>query len=98
MRTVFISEDESACEMVREKLEDAASGHPIREGGASVDDWCMLGTPDKVRADIEHYRQTLGMTHLIAVRPRVSGVPEELNRISLQTLRDLRLRPHSTSS
>jgi alkanesulfonate monooxygenase SsuD/methylene tetrahydromethanopterin reductase-like flavin-dependent oxidoreductase (luciferase family) len=98
MRTVFISEDEDACKMVREKLQDASGANPIRDEAASIDDWCMLGTPDKVRADIEHYRQTLGMTHLIAVRPRVSGVPEELNRISLQTLQALRLTPHSTSS
>jgi alkanesulfonate monooxygenase SsuD/methylene tetrahydromethanopterin reductase-like flavin-dependent oxidoreductase (luciferase family) len=102
MRTVFISEDESACAGVREKL--ASSGgikamqNQDSSDSAAVEDWCLLGTPDEVREDIARYQQKLGMTHLIAVRPRVSGVPEELNRTSLQTLQAMRLTPRSTSS
>ncbi|MCZ6830182.1 MAG: LLM class flavin-dependent oxidoreductase [Gammaproteobacteria bacterium] len=98
MRTVFISEDEQACARVRAKLVDAKRVRPTHSEDVAVDDWCLLGTPDKVREDIVRYQQLLGMTHLIAVRPRVSGVAEELNRISLQTLQAMRLTPHSTNS
>jgi len=98
MRTVFISEDEEACAGVRAKLADAEGVRHAHSEEADIDDWCMLGTPDKVREDIARYQQTLGMTHLIAVRPRVSGVAEELNRTSLQTLQAMRLTPHNTSS
>ena len=98
MRTVFISEDEDRCEEVRAKLADAEGVRPSQSESARVDDWCLLGTPDKVREDIDRYQQRLGMNYLIAVRPRVSGIPEELNRASLQTLQAMRLTHHSTSS
>ena len=98
MRTVFISEDEETCAGVRAKLADAEDVRQARSKGVAVDDWCLLGTPDKVREDIARYQAKLGMTHLIAVRPRISGVEEELNRTSLQTLQAMRLTPHSTNS
>jgi alkanesulfonate monooxygenase SsuD/methylene tetrahydromethanopterin reductase-like flavin-dependent oxidoreductase (luciferase family) len=91
MRTVFVSEDEHACAAVRNKLAAV-------DNRGAVEDWCLLGTPDSVREDIARYQDKLGMTHLIAVRPRVSGVAEELNRTSLQTLQAMRLTPRSTSS
>ena len=56
-------------------------------GEASVDDWAMIGDRDSVREQLKHYTRALGMTHLIAVRPRIRGVQEAWHRESLQALK-----------
>jgi alkanesulfonate monooxygenase SsuD/methylene tetrahydromethanopterin reductase-like flavin-dependent oxidoreductase (luciferase family) len=78
MRTVFISDDAGRCAEIRELM--AAS--PGR-------DWCMVGATAQVQEEIANYRQALGMTHLIAVRPRVRGMSESENQDSLQQLAEL---------
>ncbi|MEP5764345.1 MAG: LLM class flavin-dependent oxidoreductase [Halieaceae bacterium] len=74
MRTVFVSEDAKSCQLVRDKLA-ALPAAPLRDGPApAVDDWCLLGSAAEVQQRLHDYRQALGLTHLIAVRPRVSGI------------------------
>jgi len=78
MRTVFISADEARCTQLREQMAEG----PGR-------DWCMVGSAMEVQEQIARYRETLGMNHLIAVRPRVRGMSESENRESLQKLAQL---------
>lgn len=74
MRTVFVSEEPARVAAVREKLA-ALPGPAFRKGDApQPDDWCLLGSAEEVAGQIEQYRQTLQLTHLVAVRPRVSGL------------------------
>jgi alkanesulfonate monooxygenase SsuD/methylene tetrahydromethanopterin reductase-like flavin-dependent oxidoreductase (luciferase family) len=80
MRTVFISADAQRCADIRQQITDS----PGR-------DWSMVGSALQVEETIAHYRQTLGMTHLIAVRPRVRGITETENRDSLQRLAALQM-------
>jgi alkanesulfonate monooxygenase SsuD/methylene tetrahydromethanopterin reductase-like flavin-dependent oxidoreductase (luciferase family) len=103
MRTVFVSENEQACHEIRARLADQAlvrptgngigngNGNGDGDGNATVDDCCLVGHPEKVREDIVRYQRSLGMNHLIAVRPRVKGVAEDALRESLQALRGLRV-------
>jgi alkanesulfonate monooxygenase SsuD/methylene tetrahydromethanopterin reductase-like flavin-dependent oxidoreductase (luciferase family) len=78
MRTVFICADQTRCTQVREQVAQSQAR-----------DWCMVGSATDVRAEIARYRDVLGMTHLIAVRPRVRGISEAENRESLQELAQL---------
>jgi alkanesulfonate monooxygenase SsuD/methylene tetrahydromethanopterin reductase-like flavin-dependent oxidoreductase (luciferase family) len=98
MRTIFISEDEQACDAVRGKLADQAATLPLRNSPVSVDEVCLVGHPEKVGNDLGHYQKALGMTHLIAVRPRVKGISEEAIRASMQALQALRLSHRNTSN
>lgn len=75
MRTVFISDDDTRCEQVRDKMADS-----------QWRGWCMIGSSAEVEEQLALYRQQLGMTHLIAVMPRVSGIREAWNRESLAQL------------
>lgn len=90
MRTVYVSEDPDQCEQVRSKLAGVGAGINARNAPNAVEDWCLVGSAETVRNDIERYQQKLGMTHLIAVRPRVPGIAEAANRASMQLLSQLR--------
>ena len=109
MRTIFVSEDEQACKTVRAKLTEQAAALPVRKGAVSPvngDDCHLVGHPEQVGEDIARYQKVLGMNHLIAVRPRVGGIAEDVLRESLQALQAIRLKHrikhhikhHSTSS
>jgi alkanesulfonate monooxygenase SsuD/methylene tetrahydromethanopterin reductase-like flavin-dependent oxidoreductase (luciferase family) len=86
MRTVFVSEDAARCQVVRDKLASLPAP-PLRRGDQpAVEDWCLVGSTTQVHEAIEAYREQLGMTHLVAVRPRVAGIEESWLRDSLATL------------
>ena len=89
MRTIFISEDSTRCAALREKIASVPTP-PFRDHVPPVDDWCLIGSAAQVDEDIARYREALGMTHLIAVRPRVAGIEESWNRESLAALARLK--------
>ena len=90
MRTVFISDNEKRCEQIRDQLAEVPVP-PFRDHVPPVADWCLVGSAPDVAEGIARYREALGMTHLIAVRPRVSGIEESWNRDSLLELARLRV-------
>ena len=90
MRTVFICDDPARLARVREKL-TALPAPPFRKTGQALpDDWCLLGSTEEVEAQIQRHREELGMTHLIAVRPRVGGIDESWLAESFTALAALR--------
>ena len=54
--------------------------------GAQVDDWAVVGDAGFVKDALARYRETLGMTHLVATRLRIGGVPEQRLQASLATV------------
>ena len=90
MRTVYISEDPVECAQVRDKLAAVGAGVLGKNSPNPVDDWCLIGAPEQVQAGIKRYQQRLGMTHLIAVRPRVTGISRAANGESMKRLSLLR--------
>jgi len=98
MRTVFVSDDPGTLARVHEALTRqagalarAGTASLRRAAGAAVDDIAIVGEPEAVADRIRHYRESLGVTHLIA-RTHVPGVePQELER-SLHRLAALELR------
>ena len=79
MRTVFISTDGGRCRDVRDRLE-----------GTPWKDRSMVGSPEAVADQVALYQERLGMTHLVAARPRVGGIEEAWILESLERL--LRIR------
>lgn len=77
MRTVFITDDRTRLELVRSKLGELPPP-PFRKGpNPDPDAWCLLGSAAEVSDRVADYRARLGLTHLVAVRPRVSGIDPE---------------------
>jgi len=97
MRTLFASREPALLARVREALTRQAqelASAPIaslrRHAGASVDDWALIGEPEAVAEGARHYREKLGMSHMIA-RVHVPGAePADLER-SLELLAQLEL-------
>lgn len=85
MRTVFVSDDEQELEAVRKLLAKHADNARLKDG-ETFEDWIMVGNTAAVRAAIERYQTRLGMTHMIATRLRVPGMPEEQARASMARL------------
>lgn len=75
MRTVYVSDDVRRNAAVRESLSQSM-GHAMREAGAAVDEWAIIGNASRVRDCIDEHIERLGMTHLIA-RGRIPGVSED---------------------
>lgn len=96
MRTVFVSNDKREIERVRDLLERQA-GETRRQASAAiarrvpdrVDDWALIGSPLQVGEGIAEYRETLGMTHLVATRLRISGFQDSALELSLRLLAEL---------
>lgn len=96
MRTVFVSNDKRELERVRDLLERQA-GETRRQASTAiarrmpdrVDDWALIGSPLQVGEGIAEYRETLGMTHLVATRLRISGFQDSALELSLQLLAEL---------
>lgn len=86
MRSVFVSDDAAAVAMVRQTLSETRGG-PSGNAPAPADTWALIGDRHEVADKIAEYVQTLGMTHLIASRPRVSGLSSEQLEQSLASLR-----------
>ena len=92
MRTVFVSSDPGTLHRVRQGLERQmaemrASSSSVLRGRAEgeVDDWAILGEPERVRESVARYREQLGVTHLI-VRGAIAGADGAERLRSLETL------------
>jgi alkanesulfonate monooxygenase SsuD/methylene tetrahydromethanopterin reductase-like flavin-dependent oxidoreductase (luciferase family) len=96
MRTVFVSNEPREIERVRTRLErqaqetrEQANASIARRVPEQVDDWALIGSPLQVGEAIAEYRETLGMTHLVATRLRISSFQDSALERSLQLLADL---------
>ena len=86
LRTVFVSRNQALLGRVRESLARQAAAlaaAPVaslrRHADADVDDWALVGEPEAVADGVQRYRETLGMTHLLAL-PYVAGMePDEVS-------------------
>lgn len=79
MRTVFCSRDASAVRQVRERL-DRESAQLARTADdqnevVRTDDWSIVGDPHFVIDKVQEYVNELGITHIVATRLRIGGVP-----------------------
>lgn len=84
MRTVYVTDDDREANRIRQAL-DAGTPHAMREEGACVDDWAMIGPAARVRDQIQEHRERLGMTLLIA-RGRLPGVGDADHIASIERL------------
>ncbi|MBT4519035.1 MAG: LLM class flavin-dependent oxidoreductase [Halieaceae bacterium] len=84
MRTVFISDDPSRCERIRNSLMELAS----RSGSNAepVDQSCLIGNTTEVAQQIMRYQRQLGMNYLVATRPRIPKIESEWCRESMRQL------------
>jgi alkanesulfonate monooxygenase SsuD/methylene tetrahydromethanopterin reductase-like flavin-dependent oxidoreductase (luciferase family) len=86
LRSVFVSRNQALLGRVRESLarqSAALAAAPVaslrRHADAEVDDWALVGEPEAVADGVQRYRETLGMTHLLAL-PYVAGTePDEVS-------------------
>ncbi len=96
MRTIFVSHDPAVYEPVREAvaaqvgaLARSNTASLRRAGEADVDSVTLIGRPEHVAAGIRHYRDQIGVTHLIA-RVRVPAATTRDVEASLELLAELR--------
>ena len=95
MRTIFVSRNASVLRRAREALTKQASAlarasiaNLRRIANDDVDNWALTGEPDRVVDEIHRYRESLGMTHLIARIHIPDLEPEDLTA-SLELLAQL---------
>lgn len=95
LRTVFISRDAALLGRVRESLarqSAALAAAPVaslrRHADSEVDDWALVGEPAEVAERVQCYRETLGMTHLLAL-PHVPGTEPDEVSASLELIPEL---------
>lgn len=74
MRTIFITESAAVQRQVRQAVE-AMTPHIMRTPGASIDEWTLIGSAAYVQDTLAKYRDTLGLTHVIA-RGRIEGISD----------------------
>ncbi len=84
MRTVYVTESRSDADAVISKL-DETTPHAMREHGASVSDWAIVGGASYVEERLGEHQERLGMTHLIA-RGRLPGISDKEHVTSLERL------------
>ena len=96
MRSMFVSEHEGELALVRGILErqvqEARTNGPATARRIAVEDvdaWAIVGTPSAARETIASYVDTLGMTHLVATRLRIGGVPSEVLERSVRALAEV---------
>ena len=85
MRCVYVSRDGAAVRRMRAELESKADNTRLRDGESAAD-WTLIGEPAEILEQIQVYEEALGMTHLIATRIRLPGLPEPLLRDSVSLL------------
>lgn len=97
MRTVFASRRPERLAQAHHALERQAAAMARAPAAnlrlaadASVDDWAIVGEPEAVADGIARYRETLGMTHLIA-RVQIPGLDADDLVDSLEALAALDL-------
>jgi alkanesulfonate monooxygenase SsuD/methylene tetrahydromethanopterin reductase-like flavin-dependent oxidoreductase (luciferase family) len=95
MRTVFISRDVGVLARASAALQKQASAIARTRGidlqrvvGAEVDDWAIVGEPERVADGIARYQEAFGMTHLV-VRSQIPGVEREQMLSSLELVASL---------
>ena len=86
MRTVFISDDRALTDEVHRKLAAQPRGPLATDNPPAVEDICILGDANEVAEQVAHYQTALQLTHLVAVRPRITGIPETALRESFAAL------------
>lgn len=87
MRTVVVARSAPAAGQIRETLASTVPAAMADKAGA-VDDWAIVGEQEQVRDRLQHYREQLGLTHLI-VRGRVAGLSAVDEDFSQQRILDI---------
>ena len=83
MRTVFVSNDQAILSRVKQEiLNERKNSRP--DSAETIEDWTLIGEPKQVSEMIQTYRERIGMTHLIATRPRIKGVDQSIIRESVR--------------
>lgn len=95
MRTVFVAEKKAhldaaldALERERKQWQNAPSARVRRASETPLEDRVLHGTPEVVRQQLWRYRESIGLTHLIA-RGGIPGVEDALLEESLGILREI---------
>jgi len=99
MRTVFVHSDPrvlARADAALAKQAGALARAPLatlrRHADAAVEDWAIVGEPNRAADAVAALRAELGVTHLI-VRPHVPGVPPEALAESLERIAELPREP-----
>ncbi len=87
MRTLFVSNRPARVRAVKEVLAGEAR-HRMRDAKADPEDWTIVGDHAYVKDRLAQYRESVGVTHLIA-RGRIGGVDDDEQLASLEALRVL---------
>lgn len=85
MRTVYVSRDAAEVAQLRQRFEQESENSRLQPG-ETLDDWTLIGDPAFVRDGIQRYQETLGMTHMVVTRLRLSGLPDAQLRNSVALL------------
>lgn len=88
MRTVFVSRDEGELAEIRQAMAARTDNARLVEG-ETHEDWTIVGTPAEVQDQIGVYQERLGMTHMVATRLRIPGIPEDVLRRSVALLAEM---------
>jgi alkanesulfonate monooxygenase SsuD/methylene tetrahydromethanopterin reductase-like flavin-dependent oxidoreductase (luciferase family) len=98
MRTVFICDDDACAKRVRDALAtqtaalaDSTAASIRRSATADVASFALIGSSAEVEDGIARYRETLGMTHLIARVQVPAAEPREVEA-ALEKLAELAVR------
>jgi alkanesulfonate monooxygenase SsuD/methylene tetrahydromethanopterin reductase-like flavin-dependent oxidoreductase (luciferase family) len=98
MRTVFICDDDACAKRVRDALAtqtaalaDSTAASIRRSATADVASFALIGSSAEVEDGIARYRETLGMTHLIARVQVPAAEPREVEA-ALERLAELAAR------
>ena len=96
MRSVFVSEDGTEISSVRDLLEKQArearaNGSALirRAAGDDIRDWAIVGDRAEVADGVARYVEELGVTHLVATRLRIGGVPTDVLERSVRSFSEL---------
>ena len=97
MRTLFVARDplrlaraHAGLEQQAAALAKAPTASLRRAAASSVDDWAIVGEPDRVADSVQRQREKLGVTHLIA-RVQIPGLAREEIEDSLREIAALPL-------
>ena len=85
MRTVFVSRDRAMLKRVREELSQRVENARL-QADEQIEDWTIVGEPAEVLEKIALYQERLGMSHMVATRLRIGGIPEPVVRGSVALL------------
>ena len=85
MRTVYVSNNSTEVAELRKRVESETENSRL-QADEGLEDWTLIGDPSFVRDGIQRYQETLGMTHMVATRLRLSGLPESQLRASVTLL------------